>query len=813
MENRNDTIHFLPVKLREAAAKLPAGQQHTVLTLPDEGEGHNAGLLSVASTCFKMGVSFEGTQTHLEEIYSTDRIDHRTAPHRAVSRIWDGEGDVAKDADAEGKEAMPDVQEELLLRFRRTPPSGVLEASPGATKVKPMGVVKNLFNPDDIVNIQNGRFEAGTLCKVSDLPETHGEDFHSYKFLNPSTFKKVDGVPNPKDKDKKIATRCNANVKARRYMVLEMDSKDDAAVERFTTFALELAKFAPLALAVDTGNKSIHFWFDTDKATPKEVSTIFTLACLHGADKQMGVLSQIARMPNVSAAEEGRGAQKILYFDPKRTAAPEGGAWDVAGFEEFIQKASQLDFYYHASNGKYFAQSNAEAWISLGRQSLNNQLAKRGFRNAKLEGEALAPVDNIISDIEMDKSIEEALKGASGRHAGYYEENGFRFLVLKSPTFIKPRKGDWSTIHGFLSHMLGHTPEQLDVFLGWASSSAKDLRNGGRRRAIFSPAQKIHFIGERNSGKSLLLKFILPFILGGRSAEGDSLFSDKGADFNADLFQSELIFLDDTEVLQQDHRFRSKYGERIKSYTVGAGGAYHQKFGDKVPISPWWRFVRMMNEEPDKLATIPPLEEGVADKLIFLRAKSMKGGAIDTTRAGWFEPVRKRIESELGAFIQYLLEEHVITPEICDPEKRYAVKSYHNPQILELLAEDSPESYLLQKIDAEAHSRMFFPDFEDDNGGKPKPWEGTANELYSILAESGTRNAQDRFRKTCPSPRVLASQLRSNAKESPKRFQYSATCEQILPKKRKGYFYWRVSPANYLAPLPETPPTTEDDCF
>ena len=55
-----DPIQFLPVHLREAASKLPKGQQHTVLELPDAGEGHNSGLLSIASTCYWMGVSQEG---------------------------------------------------------------------------------------------------------------------------------------------------------------------------------------------------------------------------------------------------------------------------------------------------------------------------------------------------------------------------------------------------------------------------------------------------------------------------------------------------------------------------------------------------------------------------------------------------------------------------------------------------------------------------------------------------------------------------------------------------------------------------------
>ena len=329
--SRESFLKFLPPELRAAAEKLPAGKEHTVLELPPEGEGHNAGLIKVAAICYKMGVSFDDTLTHLQDIYSHDRLDHNTAPRRAVSRVWNGGGDLAMD-DTETA-GMPDIQEELLLRFRRSPSNGVLEVSPSETNFKPAHIIPYLFAQGDIINIQRGQFEAGTLLEVSNIGQFQAELFQ-YKFLNPSTFKSVGGVANPLD-DGKVSTRCNANVKSRPYMLLEMDSKDEAQVERFNSFAIELSKFIPLTLAVETGNKSVHFWFNSRHATPKQIETIFTLACLHGADKRMAVRSQIARMPNVSSADNGRGAQRVIYFDTSKghDLKKEDGKWDVGGFE------------------------------------------------------------------------------------------------------------------------------------------------------------------------------------------------------------------------------------------------------------------------------------------------------------------------------------------------------------------------------------------------------------------------------------------------------------------------------------------------
>jgi len=825
MSSPTDPLSFLPAELRAAASKLPPGQQHTVLSLPPEGEGHNAGLVRIAAICYRMGVPFADTVEHLSEIYSADRPDHATAPHRAASRIWEGEGELVPDPEGKLAGELPDMREEMLLRFRRTPSPTLLEASPHKTNLKPAAIIEALFDPEEIINIQQTRCEVGTLVKVKDLREKFpAAELAGYKFLNPSTFRKEEGVPNPLDPKGRIATRCNANVKARPYMLLEIDGKDDAAVERFTTFALELARFVPLALAVATGGKSIHFWFDARAAKPSEVSAMFALACLHGADKALGVRSQIARMPNVSAGEEGRGAQRVLYYDPERASYPDpAGGWNVAGFEKVIQRAQQLSYYYLGDgSSKYYGQANTDAWIALNRNSLGKQLVRQGFRDTKLEGEPLSPVDEIISAVEMDKNIESALRGASGRHAGYYEENGFRFLVLKSPVFIKPRAGEWSTIRGFLEHLLDHDHMrvQLGIFYGWLASSMRDLRNGGRRRAKFSPAQMMHIVGPADSGKSLLLKFILPACFGGRSADADELFSDKGSNFNSDLFQSELLYLDDSDVLQTDHRFRAKFGERIKSFTVGAGGSYHQKFGDKVPIPPWWRFIRMMNNEPHTIATLPPLEAGIADKLILLSAREMEGGPIDKTKPGWFEPVKTRILAELPAFIHYLLEVHRIPAHLQDPAKRYAVASYHCPEIIATIAEDSPEEFVMQKMARDGFDRLFRADDGEEFGGGvpfiPQPWKGTAGELYETLCETGTNSMRMRFQKVVPSPRILAGILRKIESTRPKLASYSG--HQLRKgAKKNGYFYWEIDPLylNTQDPCDNALDIgiSEDDCF
>lgn len=791
-----DPIDYLPPELQKAGRALPIGQAHTVLTLPPEGGGHNAGLLQVASICHKMGVDFDDTLSHLQDIYSTDRVDYHTAPERAVKRIWQAGGDISKLIDDE-HEAAPDRRDENLLRFRRLAQTEIVEASPAPVKADTYDILKALFSDKDLINIQHTAFEYGTIVPLGGLPQflsEKGADLSGYKFLNPATFKKSGGVPNPLNNDK-VSTRCNANVKSREWVVLEIDHKDTAMVERFNAFAIVAAAYMPLTLAIDTGGKSTHYWFDgrtTDKTTRR---SFFNIACLHGADKRLGVKSQIARMPNVPAEKEGRGPQQVIYFDPE---AGETQKWDLRGFEAHLQKNKQLDYYYHKGNN-FYTRDNLETWIHLDRVSLRSHLAQQGYRDAKIEGELLAPMDLVINTVQMEKNVMAVISGASGRHSGVYEENGERVIVTKSPELIKPRKGKWNTIDKFLTGMLDGTPDQKEIFFGWLSAGVRDFRNDGKRRAIWSPAQMVHLAGSRNAGKTLILKVILTPLFGGRAACADPLFKKTPDMHNADTFGCELLYLDDSPVLETSHHFRQEFGERIKSHVVGVGGGLREMRQSRINMRPWWRFVRLMNLEPATLATVPPLDDGIADKLIILRAESMKDGPLGSRMEapGWFDQIEAEMSKELPAFLHYLLSEFTLPKHLKCPDGRYPTLSYIEPTVREMLAEGSAETSILHKIDGDAAGVLFNADecmfAGDDEKPELKEWRGSAVQLYDLLLSSGSRVSQNRFAKMCPSPRVLVSQLRSLEKTNPERIGYSERRDD-LPTKLNGVKYWVIFP-------------------
>ena len=792
-----DPVAYIPAELREAARRLPSSKAHTVLSLPPPGSGHNAGLLAVAGICWRMGVSFDDTLDHLQSIYNIDRLDYETAPRRAVARVWEADGDIKKLAHSDSDSAgVPDAREEMLLRFRRTPHSAIVEESPGDLSTPTLSIIANMYPAGAIVNIQATALEFGTLCDISKIPAfLHAKraTIDDFKFLNPARFRKIEGVPNPLQGDK-VSTRCNANVAGRDWMVLEMDTEDEGKRERFNTFAMTLAKFAPLYMAVDTGNKSVHFWFDGRGAPKKTRAAFFALACLHGADKRLAVKSQIARMPNVSSAQPGRGPQKLIYFDPEGTNHP-AKAWDLPGFENFLRLHQQLDYYYVPVKNRYMRRDNLDSWISLDRTSVRSHLTAAGYRAEKTEGELCSPLDDVINSVQLNKNVEAVVPGASGRHAGIYEENGNRVIVTKSPTFLRERRGEWPSIAKFLDGLLGHDSEQLPIFFGWLQDCILNLRNGGKRQALWAPSQMIHIIGPANAGKTLLLKDLLVPAFGGRSACADPVFRRIPDMHNPDTFAAELLYLDDSPVLESNHAFRQEFGERIKSFVVGTAGGLRDMHQGRVNIRPWWRFVRLMNQEPTTLATLPLMDDGVADKLIIFQGASMTEGPLAKSMKlpGWYDRLKLAFCSELPSFLHYLMHEYRVSDSDKDPEGRYAVRSFKSSEVLAAMDEGSPEATIVYMLTHTARAELYHADLFDPD--RVTPFRGTADQLYVLLAESGSHMSNMRFQKMCPTPRILSSQLRAIERLHPERVCYSTR----LPKGHRGKIlngcrYWYIAP-------------------
>ena len=288
------------------------------LKLDAPGTGHNASLMREALRAYRASLDRGATVERLSELYEPTRDDYATAPKRAVDRAWDGIPMVSPNRNR------PDFEPELLNDFKRTSIKEVEKLSLDEVNIDLLEIIRTLFNPDDLICIEGAEDSTAKVVRVDRLKKIND----GRKFLNPSVFNSTEAT------EGHMIPRTNDNVLERRYMVLECDNDDANIREKFITFCMELAKFIPLVMAVDTGGKSVHFWFDAPNGWNNEVQTVFNLSCRHGADSRMGIDSQKARMPNVSAAPD-RKDQRLIYFD----SAARGRVWDTEGaLDRFTKK-------------------------------------------------------------------------------------------------------------------------------------------------------------------------------------------------------------------------------------------------------------------------------------------------------------------------------------------------------------------------------------------------------------------------------------------------------------------------------------------
>ena len=125
-------------------------------------------------------------------------------------------------------------------------------------------------------------------------------------------------VPSPmtartgKTQDGKQSAHTLSNTGARRFLVIE---QDNGSVDEQSAVLLHLAEQAPLAVAVHSGNKSIHGWFFCAGQSEERLREFMHYAVSLGADSTTWTRSQFVRLPD-GTRENGK-RQTVYLFNPE----------------------------------------------------------------------------------------------------------------------------------------------------------------------------------------------------------------------------------------------------------------------------------------------------------------------------------------------------------------------------------------------------------------------------------------------------------------------------------------------------------------
>ncbi len=375
-------------------------------------------------------------------------------------------------------------------------------------------------------------------------------------------------------------------------------------------------------------------------------------------------------------------------------------------------------FYYDTGSRTYLVPNSRGGWVPVNDTATGRELRRLGISPHFPKNSFTSPMEDMLSRIQTEQDV--AYAGPlAGYAAGIETINARRILVTDSPNIITAKPGKWPQLRRIFTAMLADDEhDQLSHFLGWLKCSRETLTQGVRR-----PGQALALAGPADSGKSLV-QWVITQFLGGREAR-PYRYMTGATPFNRELFSAEHLVIEDDNP-STDLRARRNFGAKIKEMTVNGAASCHGKNREAISLTPFWRLSITVNDEPENLMMLPPLDESLRDKLILLRVKRPDVPLPQTTEE---RPVFQREWiAELPALAHFLEQWEI-------PERlrstRFGIAHFLHPELSASIDRLAPEAKLLELIDGDIFSD---PDTS-------KPWIGSAEELERHLSRDTNSTA------------------------------------------------------------------------
>ncbi|MEO5912687.1 MAG: hypothetical protein ABIS50_00525 [Luteolibacter sp.] len=387
---------------------------------------------------------------------------------------------------------------------------------------------------------------------------------------------------------------------------------------------------------------------------------------------------------------------------------------------------------YDPVQGRYWRQGRNGHWNSYTTRQYANRLFRLGRRSIQGPGESRTEIQSDVEAVTENQAM--ITRGMSGFQSGIHDVEGRLHLARYGYKMIEPD----DTIHpiktlDWLTELLGD--DGIRRLLDWLHHAISALLEGRRGQSRI-----LIIAGPPSCGKSFLIREIIRLLLGGRAADAAPWLLGT-TDFASELGGAELLYVDDA---LGDGRLATRLGVAAKQKQIVTAGSkpqpMHAKGKDRYSHPVWWRHAGALNDTPEALSMLPPIDEGYGDKLILLRAS-------DTVLSAGGDGVAIHIDAilaELPGFMAFVLKNGGDGP--CDGRGPLA---WHDPELAWKLREAAPE-YSLAGMILEAI------DGGDTYGGLKKPLiEPTLSDLDRAL-----RNAcGERYSRLCPTDRVTRKYL------------------------------------------------------
>lgn len=136
-----------------------------------------------------------------------------------------------------------------------------------------------------------------------------------------------------------------------------------------------------------------------------------------------------------------------------------------------------FEAYYNSARKEFLTRNSGGRWLSHNENSFKRLLRSKGYRLKPNEGDNISEVEAAMLQLMNEKDVK-FTGSLAGRDAGFFDENGIRFLVTDSPQLLSPQAGVFplltAILHGlFCASDLEHGPMQLAIFQGWMAAAVQ----------------------------------------------------------------------------------------------------------------------------------------------------------------------------------------------------------------------------------------------------------------------------------------------------------------------------------------------------
>jgi hypothetical protein len=340
----------------------------------------------------------------------------------------------------------------------------------------------------------------------------------------------------------------------------------------------------------------------------------------------------------------------------------------------------------YANGSNYYIDNGQGGWNAVNETNAGRFLKELGISDRK-DTELTSPLDRTFTALQKRHKVDYA-GPLAGHRTGLIEYNGNKILITRGPNLINPVKGDFTTIAEYLDGMLQEQRKYADCWLHLAVTPIYNCEP--------TTGQVLVLAGAPDTGKSVFQKLLVTPMLGGRVAMpyqymiGDTTF-------NEDWFSAEHLMIED-EGAGKDINTRNLFAAKLKQIAVNEDQRNHGKGNKALYLPPCWRATVSVNDDPEHIRVLPPMDSSVKDKLIIL--KVYDGATVKLVeKLGGRAAFAAKIKEERPAYLYWLLNEFEIPADL--KATRLSMKAFQHPDILEAIEETSPQRLLLEHMESE----------------------------------------------------------------------------------------------------------------